>query len=364
MAENDWKYRINQLGAHIADIEQKHMAEMRRQDREIQTLKDRIDALRMENEHLTMQLGVTEAGTDPLTRRVEWTITGIREQLKVCPKNVSIWSPEFSACGIRNMQLEFFPQGRETATLDGFCSVFFWCPEGTNIKYQLFVGNHYRAPDEDTYDSRMGHGHSNFCLLDAEIDQAADSVTVGVDIIDVSRVYEMGRGEIKASRRVHRLSLNSLVRHEVLVVENRDVSLVEWKISKISRRLAAAPRGASLYSPIFTAAGIHDMLLEFYPNGNANTKKDGYCSLYLRCPEGTQIVVTLIVGSYRKGPIMAKFDGSAGKGLPEFCELAEQINKDEDSIVVGLELKNAAPGTDGGSKKTVLRLESGQSLQQ
>ncbi|KAF4742392.1 hypothetical protein FOZ62_008134, partial [Perkinsus olseni] len=142
MAENDWKYRINQLGAHIADIEQKHMAEMRRQDREIQALKDRID--------------------------------GIREQLKVCPKNVSIWSPEFSACGIRNMQLEFFPQGRETATLDGFCSVFFWCPEGTNIKYQLFVGNHYRAPDEDTYDSRMGHGHSNFCLLDAEIDHAAD----------------------------------------------------------------------------------------------------------------------------------------------------------------------------------------------
>ncbi|KAF4714719.1 hypothetical protein FOZ63_022559, partial [Perkinsus olseni] len=119
------------------------MAEMRRQDKEIQALKDRIDALRMENVHLTMQLGVTEAGTDPLTRRVEWTITGIREQLKVCPKNVSIWSPEFSACGIRNMQLEFFPQGRETATLDGFCSVFFWCPEGTNIKYQLFVGNHY-----------------------------------------------------------------------------------------------------------------------------------------------------------------------------------------------------------------------------
>ncbi|KAF4727778.1 hypothetical protein FOZ62_005190 [Perkinsus olseni] len=375
MAENDWKYRINQLGAHIADIEQKHMAEMRRQDREIQALKDRIDALRMENEHLTMQLGVTEAGTDPLTRRVEWTITGIREQLKVCPKNVSIWSPEFSACGIRNMQLEFFPQGRETATLDGFFSVFFWCPEGTNIKYQLFVGNHYRAPDEDTYDSRMGHGHSNFCLLDAEIDHAADrlksiarvpsivpdfSVTVGVDIVDVSRVYEMGRGEIKASH----LHFGAGLRREVLVVENRDVSLVEWKISKISRRLAAAPRGASLYSPIFTAAGIHDMLLEFYPNGNANTKKDGYCSLYLRCPEGTQIVVTLIVGSYRKGPIMAKFDGSAGKGLPEFCELAEQINKDEDSIVVGLELKNAAPGTDGGSKKTVLKLESGQSFQQ
>ncbi|EER19878.1 hypothetical protein Pmar_PMAR006770 [Perkinsus marinus ATCC 50983] len=281
---------------------------------------------------------------------------GIREQLKMCSKHVSIWSPEFSACGIRNMQLEFFPQGRETATLDGFCSVFLWCPEGTNIKYQLFVGNYHRAPDEDTYDSRMGHGHSNFCLLDAEIDNVTDSVTVGVDILDVSKVYEMGNGELK----IHRLSLNKLMRREMMVIENHDVSTVEWKISRISQRLAATPRGASLYSPVFTAAGIRDMLLEFYPNGNANTKKDGYCSLYLRCPEGTQIVVTLIVGSYRKGPIMAKFDGSAGKGLPEFCELTAQINKDDDSIMVGLELKNAAlSGTDGSGKKTVLKLESG-----
>lgn len=62
----------------------------------------------------------------------------------------------------------------------------------------------------------MGHGHSNFCLLDAEIDNVTDrwnaavhwaslesccscSVTVGVDILDVSKVYEMGRGEIKVS---------------------------------------------------------------------------------------------------------------------------------------------------------------------
>ncbi|KAF4656230.1 hypothetical protein FOL47_009096, partial [Perkinsus chesapeaki] len=353
MGEGTMGCVVAELGAHIADIEQKHMAEMRRQDREIQSLKDRIDALRLENEHLTMQVGVAEAASDPLARRVEWTITGIREQLKACPKNVSIWSPEFSACGIRNMQLEFFPQGRETATLEGFCSVFFWCPEGTNIKYQLFVGNHYRAPDEDSYDSRMGHGHSNFCFLEAEIDQVSDSITVGVAILDVSRVYEMGRGEVK----IHRSSLNTLMCRAVSVVENRDVTLVEWKIDKITRKLAVTPRGASLYSPIFTAAGIRDMLLEFYPSGNANTRKDGYCSLYLRCPEGTQIVVTLIVGTYKKGPIMAKFDGSAGKGLPEFCELTDQINKDDDTITVGLELKNAAPGFEG-SKKTVLRLEN------
>lgn len=30
----------------------------------------------MENEHLTTQLGSTDAGSDPFTRTVEWTITG------------------------------------------------------------------------------------------------------------------------------------------------------------------------------------------------------------------------------------------------------------------------------------------------
>lgn len=55
--------------------------------------------------------------------------------------------------------------------------------------------------------------------------------------------------------KIHRLSLNKLMRREMMVIENHDVSTVEWKISRISQRLAATPRGASLYSPVFTAAG-------------------------------------------------------------------------------------------------------------
>ena len=82
------------------------------------------------------------------------------------------------------------------------------------------------------------------------------------------------------------------------------------------------------------------MLLEFYPNGNANTQKEGYCSLYLRCPEGTQVIVTLIVGEIKKGPITAKFEGPAGKGLPEFCDIRDQIDKSSDSLLVALEVRN------------------------
>merc|ERR1712100_417164 len=99
-------------------------------------------------------------------------------------------------------------------------------------------------------------------------------------------------------------------------------------------------KGASIWSKLFTAAGIKDILLEFYPNGSANTKKDGWCAFYIRCPEGTQMIVTLFVGKAQKGPIQATFDSLTGKGLPEFCTLAEQINREDDSVEVGILLKS------------------------
>jgi len=297
--------------------------------------------------------------SDIFCNRAEWRISNISTKMKEFPKGQSIWSPEFSAAGIRNLQIEFFPCGRESASLENFCSVFFWCPEGTNIKYELFVGSHRRAPDEDVYETRMGHGHSNFCLLEAEIDKSDDSVTVGVDIIDVQKEINYGSG-----LRVIRPSLSKIMARYTSVVENRQIGRIEWRINRISERLKNLPKGASIYSPVFSAANIRDMLIEFYPNGNANTLKEGYCALYLRCPEGTQIIVTLVVGEVKKGPISAKFDGNAGKGLPEFCPIAPQIDITNDALLVAIEVKNpslpidphATVGGGGGSKPQVMYL--------
>ncbi len=288
---------------------------------------------------------------DVFCTRVEWRIPSIPEKKLEYPKDQSLWSPEFSAAGLRNLQIEFFPCGRETATLAGFCSVFFWCPEGTSIKYELFVGNHIRSPDEDNFETRMGHGHSNFCPIDAEVEKDG-SVVVGVNILDVQKEINFGSGLV-----VKRPPLHKLMNRFTSVVENRNVGRIEWRINKISQRLKTLPKGASMYSPVFTAANIRDMLIEFYPNGNANTAKEGFCALYLRCPEGTQIIVTLVVGEVKKGPISAKFDGNAGKGLPEFCLIGPQIDANSDSLLVAIEVKNSAlpsdPAAAGGKPQTL-----------
>jgi len=273
----------------------------------------------------------------PDVKRIEWTIPNISEKMEKTNKGESLWSAEFGAMGINGIQLEFFPNGRESTTITGFCSLFLWCPSGTKIKYQLSVGTHLRAPDEDTYDGRMGHGHSNFCNLSAET--VDNEVTVAVDILDVERTQTGGDNNTGTLKVISGFT-KWQVRKEADWMQNKSIERVEWKLTKISEKLKNLPRGSSIYSQLFSAAGIREILLEFYPNGSQNTTKDGFCAFYIRCPEGTSIVVTLFVGGYKKGPIAAAFDGSAGKGLPDFCELDKEIVEKDDSVIVGLQIQN------------------------
>jgi hypothetical protein len=234
--------------------------------------------------------------------------------------------------------LEFFPKGREKTTFDGFCSLFLWCPNGTKLKYQLRVGCFFRAPDEDEYQGRIGHGHSNFCPLWPEVDEERDCITLGVNFIEVRTAEDTVSSDTGTLRLLHS-PMEAIVRKEAEVIQNRNISRVVWRITNVAERLKHLPRGASMWTRLFTAAGIREMLLEFYPNGSTNTTKEGYCAFYIRCPEGVSVVVTLFVGTVKKGPIKTTFDSLTGKGLPDFCTLQEQISEDG-SLEVGIELQN------------------------
>lgn len=277
------------------------------------------------------------SGTDPYMRQVEWTIDGYSTREAGLAKGDSIWSPKFRAAGMDDVQLEFFPKGREKTTFDGFCSLFLWCPSGSKVKYQLWVGDFKRAPDEDEFPGRIGHGHSNFCPVASGIDKENDKLTVGVNFLEVNG----GSMTVETKDlKLHGRSLEMMVAKEVAVMQNRTVNKVLWRIDRISERVKTLPRGSSMWSKLFTAAGIREILLEFYPNGSTNTTKDGYCGFYIRCPEGVSMVVTLIVGGVKKGPIKTTFDSLTGKGLPDFCLIDEQINKEDDSVEVGIEIQN------------------------
>merc|ERR1711971_143498 len=96
--------------------------------------------------------------------------------------------------------------------------------------------------------------------------------------------------------------------------------------------------GASMWSSKFTAAGIRDVYFEFYPNGSTASTKEGSCSFYIKAPAGVSTNLVLFVGRVRKGPITVTFDSMTGKGLPDYCCLADEINQADDTLEIGIEL--------------------------
>eukprot|EP00929_Paragymnodinium_shiwhaense_P038369 TRINITY_DN20274_c0_g1_i2.p1 TRINITY_DN20274_c0_g1~~TRINITY_DN20274_c0_g1_i2.p1 ORF type:complete len:343 (-),score=95.99 TRINITY_DN20274_c0_g1_i2:99-1127(-) len=332
--------RVAQLERQLEEQEAKHSEEVARLQGEIQSLHQLAE--RVEQADVTL----TRSSAESWVRRVEWRLRNLMQQMSRLQRGQAIWSPEFRVGQLQGLRLEFYPHGRENTSVAGFCSLFLWAPAGCRLKYQLFVGSFLRAPDDDSYEEYRGQGHTNFCPIAPELDVDNDTLLVGVDILEISELYEPDPPELRLVAR----PIEAMVTKAMDFLANKNVQKVIWKIPKISKKMTQLPRGAGMYSPVFTAAGILDIMFEFYPNGSSSTTKDGYCAFYLRCAAGSALVITLFVGKARKGPIEVVFDGMGGRGLPDFCLLREQISEQDDSLQVGIELKS--------NKSSTLILES------
>lgn len=339
MSVEELQFKVDELNHRLSEQDKDHREAVKVLLEQIKNLKDRLVNGVVERQQKAEKLQGEISRHDAFARHVEWRLDDYSGTLRTTPRNESKWSPEFSVVGVKGMNLEFFPNGRESTVHDGFCSLFLWCPAGVKIKYQLRVGTHYAAPDIDDFAQRMGHGHSNFCYLEAQVDRASDSVTVGIHILDIS----MDDTTSIPGLRLGTKGPEALVYREAELLRYRDHDTVEWRIRNIRRRVREAKKGFCLYSPLCSIAGVRQMLLEFYPCGPATSNKDDHCGFYLRCPSGTQLIVTLFVGKHVKGPIEAIFGTErvpSSKGLPEFCRLQEQIVEGEEDLIVGIKVRN------------------------
>mmetsp|Transcript_57670 Transcript_57670/g.137189 ORF Transcript_57670/g.137189 Transcript_57670/m.137189 type:complete len:347 (-) Transcript_57670:43-1083(-) len=324
--------RASKLAEKLEQRRSQHEAALTQLSTEVADLKKRLHTL-TESPAAPSEEGDRTVEDSAFVRKVEWCIADIAGLKARTARNVSVWSPEFTLFGIPGIALEFFPTGRESTTTEGFCSLFLWCPPGVHIKYRLRVGSHLGAPDEDEYASKMGHGHSNFCNLDSQINQENDTLQVGLDVMNFSFVDSSVAG-IKVTT----FSPESLIAREAEILSHRHMDEVRWKIRNVRQHVKQMPKGMAISSKAFSLAGVREIFLEFYPNGTAKAR-DGYCGLHVRCPGGTNLILTLFVGSATKGPVQTLFDGKATKGLPEFCALEEQINADGD-VVVGMRVRS------------------------
>lgn len=340
-------FRLDQLAYEVErrnTAHQRRVAALREDAAELRRRIHRINDQRQE-------VVLSHEQDTTLMRRVEWRISDASSTVMAMEKNKAIWSQEFCIMGTP-MQLEFLPGGRDSTWMPGFCALFLWCPAGVKIRYQLRIGNHRTAPDHDEYVSKMGHGHSNFCFLEAQRDPKEDSLIVGVDILDMSLTREYGSG-----LKIINQGPEACIRREALALSQRGVARVEWRITDVARRVREVPCGSAISTSPFSLSGVREIFMEFYPNGilnGANTPGNnpnaGYCGFYVRCTAGSSLVLTLFVGSVKKGPTKTEFDGTGAKGLPKFCKLQDMID-DNGDVVVGVVIENPALQEEAQSRE-------------
>eukprot|EP00435_Cladocopium_sp_Y103_P049293 s2867_g14.t2 len=152
---------VKVLQQELADQSERHGKELKRLNDEVKLLHERLKAVLDRRSKQAVQPPSIDS---TFVRRVEWRLPNCKQDVRTVERGQSMWSGPFSASGITEMQLEFFPQGRENSQ-SGFCALFLWAPGNVRLKYRLQVGNH-STWDEDFFDRWMGHGHSNFCNLE------------------------------------------------------------------------------------------------------------------------------------------------------------------------------------------------------
>ncbi|CAK9067608.1 Hypothetical protein SCF082_LOCUS34201 [Durusdinium trenchii] len=310
----------------LAEQSERHATELRRLNEEVKRLHERLKAVL---DRRSTQQGPAKGIDFAFVRRAEWQLNNCKRDVRSVERGQSIWSDPFAASCISELQLEFFPQGRETSQA-GFCALFLWAPGNVRLKYRLRVGNH-STWDEDHFDRWMGHGHSNFCNLEAQIEE--DALTISVEILEVTVTEELEGLRLINQGIYQPLSL------EASVLRNRDLDSVEWTIHNILQKMRDVPRGQYVCSPSFSVAAVRNMHMEFYPNGLEGSKS-GYCGLYVRSPGGKySLNLTLSVGSATRGPSRTELDGNSAKGLPEFCKIEEQL-EDKQELVISIKVQN------------------------
>lgn len=132
-------------------------------------------------------------------------------------------------------------------------------------------------------------------------------------------------------------------------VENTPTRRVEWVIQKVSKKVrplspSRAMLHCSWFSPKFDAAGAHGLQLELQLFRASDPPVDGEdagdCAVHLWACKGMNLAYKLYVG--KKHVNLEKvFNGRVPYGTKRFCWLRDEINKEDDTLTVGVEILEA-----------------------
>mmetsp|Transcript_9137 Transcript_9137/g.27012 ORF Transcript_9137/g.27012 Transcript_9137/m.27012 type:complete len:746 (-) Transcript_9137:126-2363(-) len=301
------------------------------------------------------------------TRRVDWVIQKVSQRLRPSTPgskaslHTSWFSPKFNMAGAHGLQLElqlFRPSDPPAeGEAVGDCAVFLWACKGMSLVYRLYVGKK-AASLEKVFNGRVPYGTKRLCFLKDQINREDDTLRLSVEILEAVREVEHPvkppppptdpdeaelavqplEGSIVFRRHINNRILDQ-VKKEVEIMRSRMVRRIEWRVEQASLLRRCFPPGESMCSASFSAAGIENMQLIFYPAGYGGCS-DGFCSLFLFAPAGTTLRCTLWAGSQRRDA-SHYFEEPGCFGRTNFCRFDSAIEPEEDIILLALEVEEA-----------------------
>lgn len=317
------------------------------------------------------------------TRRVEWVVPGVVEQVQQLPSDkdrLGIVSPPFEAAGCQGLRLELvlfkerssFSESGEV----GDCEVHLWATDGLSLVFKLFVGAH-SVQREHSFDSRSPCSSGRLCSLSDEACPSTGELRVGVDILEAVREVfhpqisadggdepprHASEGSLVSSRHLNHRVVD-LVRGQVDLMHSRMVRRIEWRIEHASSLRSCFGEGEPLCSPTFVAAGVEGLQLVFFPSGQG--AKEGFCSLFLHCPAGSMLKCRLWAGSqHREARVFNERSGVFGR--TNFGRF-ESVTAAGDIVPIALDIEEASQdvkeslshrvATDGKCVASTMRLQ-------
>jgi hypothetical protein len=148
------------------------------------------------------------------------------------------------------------------------------------------------------------------CRVEDAVDRENDTLRLGVEIID------------------------DIDKNEELV--HVGTNKIEWTLRNMANKLSYYHKDVALYSEEFSASGVDKLRMKLYLNGKGEAD-DGWCSLYLEAPKGSELRCRLSVG--KKGMSfdrLEKFGEDSIWGFLTLCAIADEVETDE--LKVGLQV--------------------------
>jgi len=140
------------------------------------------------------------------------------------------------------------------------------------------------------------------------------------------------------------------LRNAMSEVENVTTRKVDWVIKDVSQRLRPLTPSRSMlhtswFSPKFDAAGAHGLQLELQLFRSSDPPVDGEdagdVAVHLWACKGMQCSYKLSCGKKTAPAIEKTFNGRVPYGTKRFWFLAQEINKEDDTLTISVEIQEA-----------------------